>query len=64
MAAGRAAIDRAVPLPSGADIIMTQREAVNDAWDLPKAATMDAFVEHHPQSAAYMPSSKFQAESA
>jgi ABC-2 type transport system permease protein len=43
---------------------MTQREAVNDAWDLPKAATMDAFVERHPQWAAYMPSSKFQAESA
>jgi ABC-2 type transport system permease protein len=52
-AAGRMAIDRAVPVPSGADIIMTQREAVNDAWDLPKAATMDAFVEIHPQWAAY-----------
>lgn len=52
-AAGRMAIDRAVPLPSGADIVMTQREAVNDAWDLPKATTMDAFVERHPQWAAY-----------
>lgn len=52
-AAGRMAIDRSVPLPSGADIIMTQREAVNDAWDLPKAATMTAFVERHPQWAAY-----------
>jgi ABC-2 type transport system permease protein len=52
-AAGRAAIDRAVPVPSGADIIMTQREAVNDAWDLPKASTMTAFVERHPQWAAY-----------
>ena len=48
-AAGRMGIDRAVPVPSGADIIMTQREAVNDAWDLPKATTMTAFVEHHPQ---------------
>lgn len=48
-AAGRVAIDRAVPVPSGADIIMTQREAVNDAWDLPKATTMEAFVERHPQ---------------
>jgi ABC-2 type transport system permease protein len=47
------AIDRAVPLPSGADIIMTQREAVNDAWDLPKATTMAAFVERHPQWAAH-----------
>jgi ABC-2 type transport system permease protein len=52
-AAGRMAIDRAVPVPSGADIVMTQREAVNDAWDLPKAATMTAFVERHPQWAAY-----------
>jgi ABC-2 type transport system permease protein len=52
-AAGRMAIDRAVPIPSGAEIIMTQREAVNDAWDLPKAATMTAFVERHPQWAAY-----------
>ncbi|MBL8344618.1 MAG: DUF3526 domain-containing protein [Rubrivivax sp.] len=52
-AAGRMTIDRAVPVPSGADIIMTQREAVNDAWDLPKEATMTAFVERHPQWAAY-----------
>jgi ABC-2 type transport system permease protein len=52
-AAGRMAIDRAVPLPSGADIVMTQREAVNGAWDLPKATTMTAFVERHPQWAAY-----------
>ncbi len=52
-AAGRMAIDRAVPLPSGADIIMTQREAVNGAWDLPKATTMAAFVAQHPQWAPY-----------
>ena len=52
-AAGRVVIDRAVPVPSGADIVMTQREAVNDAWDLPKEATMAAFVEHHPQWAAH-----------
>jgi ABC-2 type transport system permease protein len=52
-AAGRLAIDRAVPLPSGADIILTQREAVNDAWDLPKAETMAAFVERHPQWSAF-----------
>ncbi len=48
-AAGRMAIDRAVPVPSGADIVMTQREAVNGAWDLPKAKTMAAFVERYPQ---------------
>ncbi len=52
-AAGRMAIDRAVPVPSGADIVMTQREAVNGAWDLPKATTMAAFVERHPQWADY-----------
>ncbi|KNZ33544.1 MAG: hypothetical protein AD742_05050 [Methylibium sp. NZG] len=52
-AAGRLAIDRNVPLPSGADILMTQREAVNSAWDLPKATTMSAFAERHPQWAAF-----------
>ncbi len=52
-AAGRQAIDRIVPVPSGAEILLTQREAVNDAWDLPKQATMAAFVEHHPQWAAH-----------
>jgi ABC-2 type transport system permease protein len=52
-AAGRMAIDRAVPVPSGADIVLTQREAVNDAWDLPKATTMTAFIERHPQWAAF-----------
>lgn len=51
--AGRMAIDRAVPLPSGAAIVLTQREAVNGAWDLPKATTMAAFVERHPQWAAH-----------
>jgi ABC-2 type transport system permease protein len=52
-AALRAGIDRAVPLPAGADIVLTQREAVNDAWDLPKATTMDAFVARHPEWAPY-----------
>ncbi len=52
-AAGRLAIDRAVPLPAGGEIVMSQREAVNDAWDLPKAATMSAFVARHPQWAGY-----------
>lgn len=46
---GRVAIDQLVPLPSGAEILMTQREAVNDAWDLPKQDTFDAFVATHPQ---------------
>lgn len=52
-AAGRMAIDRAIPIPSGADILMTQREAVNGAWDLPKADTMQAFIERHPHWAVH-----------
>lgn len=52
-AAGRIAIDRIVPVPSGTEIVMTQREAVNDAWDLPKDATMAAFVARHPQWSAH-----------
>jgi len=43
------AIERQHPLPDGAEIILTQREAVNSAWDLPKADTMRRFVERHPQ---------------
>jgi ABC-2 type transport system permease protein len=52
-ALGRQAIDRAVPLPSGGQIVLTQREAVNAAWDLPKASTMTAFTERHPEWAAF-----------
>jgi ABC-2 type transport system permease protein len=29
--------------------MLVQREAVNDAWDLPKAATMEPFAERHPE---------------
>jgi ABC-2 type transport system permease protein len=29
--------------------LLTQREAVNDAWDLPKETTMNAFVATHPE---------------
>ena len=49
----RPIIENSVSIPSGADIQMTQREAVNDAWDLPKEATMDAFVGRHPEWASY-----------
>ena len=48
-ASTKAFIDYRVPVPEGADILLTQREAVNDAWDLPKRTTMDAFVARHPQ---------------
>ena len=46
-------IERAVPVPDGGDIILTQREAVNDAWDQPRAATYDPFIERHPEWADY-----------
>ena len=52
-ALGTLAIDRFVPIPEGSDILMTQREAVNGAWDLPKNVTMEAFVARHPEWAAY-----------
>ncbi len=49
----RLVIDELVTVPSGADILMTQREAVNDAWDLPVSETMVPFVERHPEWAGY-----------
>lgn len=51
--AGRLLIERAIPVPSGADILMVQREAVNAAWDLPKEATMTPFLARHPEWADY-----------
>ena len=42
-------ISRAVPLPDGGEIILTQREAVNDAWDIPKEETYAPFLERHPE---------------
>jgi ABC-2 type transport system permease protein len=45
--------ERRHPLPAGAEILLAQREAVNDAWDLPKSQTMDAFVARHPEWAAH-----------
>lgn len=52
-AGARLAIDKAVTLPAGSDILMLQREAVNDAWDLPRETTMNAFFERHPEWADY-----------
>lgn len=46
-------VEAAVPVPDGGEIMLTQREAVNDAWDLPKSATMNPFVERHPEWADY-----------
>jgi ABC-2 type transport system permease protein len=52
-AAIAAIAERRHPLPEGAAILLAQREAVNRAWDLPKDATMRAFVASHPQWAAH-----------
>jgi len=46
-------IERIVPLPDGGEIVLTQREAVNDAWDVPREATYDPFLERHPEWADY-----------
>ncbi|GAA0479199.1 DUF3526 domain-containing protein [Parasphingorhabdus litoris] len=43
------AIEARHPLPNGGEILLLQRETVNDAWDMPKEATMDAFLEGHPE---------------
>ncbi|MEM9553667.1 MAG: DUF3526 domain-containing protein [Acidobacteriota bacterium] len=48
-AAIQAIVDASIHLPDGGDIVLTQREAVNDAWDLPKEATMNPFVARHPE---------------
>lgn len=42
-------IDKLVESPNGGDIVMTQREAVNAAWDLPFSATWNEFLPTHPQ---------------
>ncbi|KCZ99075.1 hypothetical protein HPO_07607 [Hyphomonas polymorpha PS728] len=52
-AAGRVLVERAIPVPAGADIMMVQRESVNDGWDRPREATMKAFLERHPEWSAY-----------
>ena len=52
-AAIKAGVDAAIAVPEGGDIMLTQREAVNDAWDLPKEATMTPFVERHPDMEPY-----------
>lgn len=49
------AIDRAVTSVSGAEIALHQRETVNDAWDLPKEVTMQAFFASHPEWANTAP---------
>jgi len=52
--AGKIIIDKAIPVPSGSEILMMQRETVNDAWDKTKDETMHAFIERYPEWSAYV----------
>ncbi len=42
-------VNNSVSLPDGENIVLTQREAVNDAWDIPKEATYRPFLERQPE---------------
>ncbi len=46
---GKLIVENRVPVPKGGELLLTQREAVNDAWDLPREATMTPFYERHPE---------------
>ncbi|MBX2847091.1 MAG: DUF3526 domain-containing protein [Acidiferrobacterales bacterium] len=46
---GKYAVENSINVPLGGEILLTQREAVNDAWDLPKESTMNPFYERHPK---------------
>lgn len=50
-AISKAAIEASNPVPDGGEILLLQRETVNDAWDLPKEATMEPFIKRHPEYA-------------
>jgi ABC-2 type transport system permease protein len=52
---GKVAIESSVERTQGSEIALTQREAVNDAWDIPKSATMDRFLASHPEWADTAP---------
>lgn len=54
-AVGHVAINTAVPLSQGMELSLRHRDAVNRAWDIPKAETMDAFFATHPEWAATAP---------
>ncbi len=49
------AINAAIPVDQGAEIALAQREAVNHAWDIPRADTMRRFYASHPQWADSAP---------
>lgn len=43
------AINRLIPVGEGVELTLAQREAVNRAWDIPRADTMRAFYAGHPE---------------
>ena len=46
---GKVLIERSISGVKGSEVSLVQREAVNDAWDLPKSSTMEQFYESHPE---------------
>ena len=50
---GNLLIEHSVEVPEGSDILLTQREIVNDAWDIPAHKTLSEFVKLHPEYRQY-----------
>ena len=48
-ATARMLAEATVAIPAGGEILLEQREKVNDAWDLPKPVTMTSFIASHPE---------------
>ena len=55
---GKQIVETSAPAPKGGELLLTQREAVNDAWDLPREATMTPFYERHTEWADAKPTSE------
>lgn len=51
-------INAQTPLPSGAAIMRDNREAVHDAWDIDRSATLDAFYKLYPKWSQSAPMKK------
>jgi len=54
-AAANLAINAATPIPQGAALVRENREAVHDAWDLDRNATLTRFYQIHPEWAGSAP---------
>ncbi len=55
---GKLMVENTVSVPKGGEILLSQREAVNDAWDLPREATMTPFYDRYPEWADATPFSE------